>query len=93
MRDHCHLSGKYRGSAHNNFNKNVKKKHSSFIPFAFHNFSKYACHMFFKSLVDLKKDKVNFKIIPKTNEDYLAVKYGCIRFLIVIASYLRVWIN
>ena len=37
--------------------------------------------MFFKRLVDLKKDKVKFKIIPKTNEEYIVVKYGCIRFI------------
>ena len=37
--------------------------------------------MFFKRLVDLEKHKVNFKIIPKTNEEYIAVKYGCIRFI------------
>ena len=36
--------------------------------------------MFFKRLVDLKKDKVNFEIIPKTNEEYISVKYVCIRF-------------
>ena len=33
------------------------------------------------SLVDLKKVKVKFKIIPKTNEEYIAVKNGCIRFI------------
>ena len=37
--------------------------------------------MFFKRLVDLKKDKVKFKIIHKTNEEYILVKYGCIRFI------------
>ena len=37
--------------------------------------------MFFKRLIDLKKDKVKFKIIPKTNEEYNIVKYGCIRFI------------
>ena len=37
--------------------------------------------MFFKRLVDLKKDKVKFKIIPKTSEEYISVKYGCIRFI------------
>ena len=37
--------------------------------------------MFFKRLVDLKKDKVNFKIIPKTNEEYISVTYSCIRFI------------
>ena len=81
VRDHCHLTGKYRGPAHNTCNINVKQKDSNFIPFAFHNFSNYDCHMFFKRLVDLKKDKVEFKIIPKTNEEYITVKYGCIRFI------------
>ena len=81
VRDHCYLTGKYRGPAHNTCNINVKQKDSNFIPFAFHNFSNYDCHMFFKKLVDLKKDKVKFKIIPKTNEEYITVKYGCIRFI------------
>ena len=36
--------------------------------------------MFFKRLVDLKKDLKKFKIPPKTNEEYIVVKYGCIRF-------------
>ena len=81
VRDHCHLTGKYRDPSHNVCNKNVKQKDSNFIPFAFHNFSNYGCHMFLKKLVDLKKVKVKFKIIPKTNEEYIAVKYGCIRFI------------
>ena len=81
VRDHCHLTGKYRGPAHNTCNINVEQKDSNFIPFAFHNFSNYDCLMFFKKLVDLKKDKVKFKIIPKTNEEYISVKYGCIRFI------------
>ena len=34
--------------------------------------------MFFKRLFDLKNDKVEFKIIPKTNEEYIQVKHGCI---------------
>ena len=37
--------------------------------------------MFFKKLVDKKKDKVDFDIIPKTNEEYKSVTYGCIRFI------------
>ena len=37
--------------------------------------------MFFKKLVDKKKDKVDFDIIPKTNEEYISVTYGCIRFI------------
>ena len=81
VRDHCHLTSKYRGPAHSKCNINVTQKQSSFIPFIFHNFSNYDCHMFFKKLVDKKKDKVDFDIIPKTNEEYISVTYGCIRFI------------
>ena len=81
VRDHCHLTGKYRGPAHSNCNINVTQKQSNFIPFIFHNFSNYDCHMFFKKLVDKKKDKVDFEIIPKTNEEYISATYGCIRFI------------
>ena len=81
VRDHCHLTGKYRGPAHRECNINVTQKQRNFIPFIFHNFSNYDCHMFFKKLVDKKKDKVDFDIIPKTNEEYISVTYGCIRFI------------
>ena len=81
VRDHCHLTGNYRGPAHSNCNINVTQKQSNFIPFIFHNFSIYDCHMFFKALVDKKNNKVNFDNIPKTNEEYITVIYGCIKFI------------
>ena len=81
VRDHCHLTGKYRGPSHSKCNINVTQKRSNFIPFILHNFSNYDCHMFFKKLVDKKKNKVDFEIIPKTKEEYISVTYGCIRFI------------
>ena len=45
--DHCHLTGKYRSPAHSKFNLNVTQDKRKFIPFVFHNFSNYDCHMFF----------------------------------------------
>ena len=80
VRDHCHLAGKYRGPAHSKCKINVTQEQSNFIPFIFHNFGNYDCHMFFKKLVDKMNDKVKFDIIPKTNEEYISVTYGCIRF-------------
>ena len=32
-------------------------------------------------MVDKKNDKVKFDVIPKTNEEYISVTYGCIRFI------------
>ena len=84
VRDHCHLTGKYRGPAHSKCNIIVTQDQSNFVPIVFHNFINYDCHMFFKKLVDKKNDKVKFDIIPKTNEGYISVTYGCIR---VIESY------
>ena len=49
VRDHCHLTVKYRGPAHSKCNINVTKKQSSFIPFTFHIFCNYDCHHFLKS--------------------------------------------
>ena len=69
VRDHCHLTDKYRGVAHSKCNINVTQNQSNFIPFVFHNFSNYDCHMFFKKLVDKKNDEVEFEIIPKRNEE------------------------
>ena len=39
IRDHCHYTGKYRGSAHNTCNLRYKTPH--YIPIVFHNLSGY----------------------------------------------------
>ena len=45
VHDHCHLTGKYRGPAHNVCNINVKQKDCNFVPFVFHIFSNYGCSL------------------------------------------------
>ena len=37
--------------------------------------------MVFKRLVVMKNDKVKFDNIPRTNEEYISVNYGCARFI------------
>ena len=37
--------------------------------------------MFFKQLVDKKNNKMKFQIIPRTNEEYVSVIFGRIRFI------------
>ena len=51
VRDHCHLTGKNRGPAHTKCKTNVKEKQRSFLPFAFHIFNNYACHLYLMKLV------------------------------------------
>ena len=81
VRDHCHLTNKYRGPAHSKCNINVTQGKSNNISFLLHNFSNYDGHMFFEKLVNEENDKVKFDIIPKTNQEYISVTYGCIRFI------------
>ena len=80
VRDHCHLTGNYSGPAHSKCDINVTHDKSNFLPFVFHNLGDCDCHMFSKKLVDLKNDKLKIKNIPKTNEEYISIKNGCIRF-------------
>ena len=54
VRDHCHLTGKTRGPTHQKFRNKVTQKQGNFTPFAFHNFSNYDCHLFFKKLIEKK---------------------------------------
>ena len=82
VRDHDHLTGKYRGAAHNKCNLNCKKKSSSFVPIFFHNFSGYDCHLIFeKFLTQAYKMGCEPKIIPKSMENYVSVQVGCLKFL------------
>ena len=54
LRDHCHLSAKFRGAAHEvcNLNYMVPK----LFPGAFHNLSGYDSHLFIKTLKNSEGD-------------------------------------
>ena len=85
VKDHCHLSGKFRGLAHINCNLNARKAHTSFAPILFHNFSGYDCDLIFEKLVNIatkKNIKINENdIIAKSPENYISVKIGFLKFL------------
>ena len=51
------LTGKNQGPSNSKCNTNVTQKQSNSIPFAFHNFSIYDCHLFFENLVDKRNDE------------------------------------
>ena len=85
VKDHCHLTGKFRGLAHNNCNLNTRKAHTSFVPILFHDYSGYDSHLIFEKLVNMgtaKNIKINENdIIAKSSENYISVKVGCLKFL------------
>ena len=47
IRDHCHITGKYRASAHRDCNINVKLNHK--IPILFHNLKTMICILLWKN--------------------------------------------
>ncbi|KAF4524970.1 hypothetical protein B566_EDAN008032 [Ephemera danica] len=66
--DHCHLTGKYRGAAHNKCNLNFQEK--KILPVYFHNFSGYDSHFLVRELAfDVEDGSVN--IIPSTEERFI----------------------
>lgn len=67
VRDHCHLTGKYRGAAHSYCN--IQYKLPKFIPIFFHNLSGYDSHLFIK---ELGQAPGSIKLIPKTKESYIS---------------------
>src|SRR6218665_3637489 len=68
VRDHCHLSGKYRCAAHNKCNLNYKLP--KFFPVVFHNLSGYDSHLFVKKLRGDNGEKI--KCIPNNEEKYIS---------------------
>lgn len=68
VRDHCHLTGRYRAALHNQCNINYKIKR--FIPVFFHNLSSYDSHLFIK---ELGKVDGNIDIIPINKETYISI--------------------
>ena len=85
VKDHCHLTGRFRGLAHNNCNLDTRKAHFSFVPILFYNFSGFDCHLIFEKLVNMVTEK-NIKmnendIIAKSSANYMSVKIGCLKFL------------
>jgi transposase len=48
VRDHCHITGKFRGAAHNRYN--LRFQLPKFTPIFFHNLAGYDSHLFIKNL-------------------------------------------
>ena len=96
VKDHCHLTGKFRGLAYNNCILKTRMAHTSFVPKLFHKFSGYDCHLIFEKLIIMSSEKVirikEGDIVAKSSENYISAKIGCLKFLIVIDFWMLVWI-
>ena len=67
VRDHCHITSKFSGAAHQNCNLNFQL--TKIIPVIFHNLKGYDSHLIF-SLLHMINLKI--RVIPNGSEKYMA---------------------
>ena len=72
VRDHDHITGKYRGAAHSSCNLKLRRTYK--IPVIFHNFRGYDSHLIVRAL-GLFKD-IELTVIGQTLEKYLTIGWG-----------------
>ena len=68
-RDHCHITGKFRGAAHKKYN--LKLKIPRQLPIIFHNLERFDGHIIFKELNNF--DDIDIQVVPKTSEEYMSI--------------------
>ena len=88
VRDHCHITGKYRGSAHQDCNLKLQIKPEEIkIPLIFHNLRGYHSHFIMQEIGKIAKDhtytnkkgeekQMNINVIPNNMEKYMAFILG-----------------
>ena len=67
VRNHCHVTGKFKGAAHESCNLNLKLTKK--VPVIFHNSQNYDSHLIFN---ELDKFDAKVKVIPNGLEKYMA---------------------
>ena len=70
VRDHCHISGNYRGACHNNCNLQLRINPNNIkIPVVFHNLRGYDGHLIIEAIG--KASNKNITCIPNKMEKYI----------------------
>ena len=79
VRDHCHITGKYRGSAHQTCNLKLQISAEKIkIPVIFHNLKGYDSHFIINELGELikKGEEISINVIAQNAEKYMAFYIG-----------------
>jgi hypothetical protein len=76
-RDHCHVTGKFRGAAHNECNINYK--YTGRIPVIIHNARGYDTHLIMQAIGKIQGKQL--KCIPNNMEKYILFSLGCMDFI------------
>ena len=67
MKDHCHVTGKYIGSAHNACNRSYRLTNKIYV--ISHNLRGYDSHLIMQEIGTINKD---INVIPNNMEKYMA---------------------
>ena len=79
VRDHDHMTGKYRGAAHNECNLKLKLNPKTMpIPVVFHNLEGYDGHLLMQTMARVEGE---IKCIPTNTEKYISFSLGNLRFI------------
>lgn len=81
VRDHDHLTGKYRGATCNGCNLNKKLINRFIIPVVFHNLKGYDSHLIIRDLVKYEKQYQKFKALPQNLEKLITFGLGRLTFI------------
>jgi len=78
VRDHCHITGKYRGSAHNSCNLKLRLEPESIkIPVIFHNLKGYDSHFIMQKIGKMINEKsVCYSTFVQRNGEITEYKKG-----------------
>ena len=64
VRDHCHITGKYRGSAHNDCNLRLRLDSESIkIPVIFHNLKRYDSHFIMQKVGKMIEKEIVYDVV------------------------------
>ena len=79
VKDHCHLTGNYRGTAHNNCNLKLRiNPKTDQIPVVFHNLRGYDAHHLMQAMANLQKE---VKCVANNMEKYITISVDGLRFI------------
>ncbi|MEW8548359.1 MAG: hypothetical protein AB2693_33055, partial [Candidatus Thiodiazotropha sp.] len=79
VKDHCHLSGRYRGASHKICNVKLKiQPYRTKIPVVFHNLKGYDSHLIMQKI---HKAHGRITCIPNNAEKYISFSIGQLKFL------------
>ena len=77
VRDHDHITGQFRGAAHNCCNVNYFA--NRYVPIVFHNLRGYDSHLIIKEAWRLHQGEIS--VIPNSTEKFMSFKVGYLRFI------------